>query len=137
MIETIFDVLSDNPNSMSEMDPSDFSIASYCGDSSRWTDTDNIPDIVEIYFSNTTNINNETMWQEYLSNTSTGSLFQNYAWCREYYHDLNANNSSASENWTQKAFNPFVSYNLPPTIVKYSVTMSEFHFYFANATHIS
>ena len=89
----------------------------------KWTDTDadRIPDIVEIYFSNTTNIENETMWQEYLSNTSTGSFFQNYAWCREYYLDLNANNSSAAENWTQKAFNPFVSYNLPPTIVQYNV----------------
>jgi hypothetical protein len=48
-------------------------------------------------------------------------LFQNYAWCREYYLDLNANNSSAAENWTQKAFNPFVSYNLPPMIVQYNV----------------
>jgi len=85
------------------------------------TDTDRIPDIVEIYFSNTTNIENETMWEEYLSNTTTSSLFQNYAWCREYYHDLNANNSSAAENWTQKAFNPFVSYNLPPMIVQYNV----------------
>jgi hypothetical protein len=58
-----------------------------------WTDTDadRIPDIVEIYFSNTTNIENETMWQEYLSNTTTGSLFQNYAWCREYYLDLQKN----------------------------------------------
>ena len=50
-----------------------------------WTDTDSdgIPDIVEIYFSNTTNIDNKTMWQEYLNNTTTSSLFQNYAWCRE------------------------------------------------------
>ena len=104
-----------------------------------WTDTDadRIPDIVEIYFSNTTNIDNETMWQEYLSNTTTGSLFQNYAWCREYYLDLQKNNTSLAENWTQKAFNPFVSYNLPPTIVKYSVTMSEFHFSWGDAVTIS
>jgi hypothetical protein len=61
------------------------------------------------------------MWQEYLSNTTTGSLFQNYAWCREYYLDLQKNNTSLAENWTQKAFNPFVSYNLPPMIVQYNV----------------
>jgi len=98
-------------------------LGAYKQSSGGWTDTDadRIPDIVESYFSNTTNIENETMWQEYLSNTTTGSLFQNYAWCREYYLDLNANNSSAAENWTQKAFNPFVSYNLPPTIVGYDV----------------
>jgi len=76
MIETILDVLSDNPNSMSEMETSDFSIASYCGDSSRWTDTDNIPDIVEIYFSNTTNINNSRMWMDYTTNSNTASLFK-------------------------------------------------------------
>jgi len=94
-----------------------------------WTDTDadRIPDIVEIYFSNTTNIENETMWEEYLSNTTTGSLFQNYIWCREYYLDLQKNNTSLAENWTQKAFNPFVSYNLPPTIVGYDVHFTKRH----------
>jgi len=90
------------------------------------TDGDGIPDIVEIYFSNTTNIDNETMWQEYLKNTATGSLFQRYTWCRDYYHDLNASNSSAAENWTQKAFNPFVVCNLPPMITTFSAEVHEY-----------
>jgi len=94
-----------------------------------WTDTDadRIPDIVEIYFSNTTNIDNSRMWTHYTTNSNTASLFERYTWCRDYYHELNKTNSSAAENWTQKAFNPFVSYNLPPTIVGYDVHFTKRH----------
>jgi|GEM_PF-2417436 len=57
-----------------------------------WTDTDGdgIPDIVEIYFSNTTNIDNSTMWTNYITNSSTASLFERYIWCRDYYHEVTA-----------------------------------------------
>jgi len=90
----------------------------------KWTDTDadNIPDIVEIYFSNTTWIDNETLWQKMI--VSNG-LAGRYGWCREYYHELNASNSSLAENWTQKAFNPFVYNTMPPMVVSYSVTIEE------------
>jgi len=100
----------------------------YAQGNTIWTDTDGdgIPNIVEIYFSNTTNIDNETMWQEYLKNTATGSLFGRYTWCRDYYHDLNASNSSAAENWTQKAFNPFVVCNLPPMITTFTAEVHEY-----------
>jgi len=89
----------------------------------EWTDTDadNIPDIVEIYFSNTTWIDNETLWQEMIVNNG---LDGKYGWCRNYYQELNASNSSLAENWTQKAFNPFVYNNMPPMIVSYSVNIT-------------
>ncbi|MEM3567789.1 MAG: hypothetical protein QXS83_04410, partial [Thermoplasmata archaeon] len=89
-----------------------------------WTDTDsdNIPDIVEIYFSNITWIDNDTMWQQMRGDNGLGDA---YGWCRDYYHELNASNSSAAENWTQKAFNPFVQNTMPPMIVNYSVRMSD------------
>ena len=61
------------------------------------------------------------MWTNYITNSNTASLFGRYTWCRDYYHDLNASNSSAAENWTQKAFNPFVVCNLPPMITKFDV----------------
>ncbi|MGC8913858.1 MAG: hypothetical protein ACP5LE_08075, partial [Thermoplasmata archaeon] len=90
--------------------------------SGTWTDTDsdNIPDIVEIYFSNITNIDNNTMWNAYTTNSETSSVFLRYSWCRDYYKEINASNSSLAENWTQKAFNPFVVCNLPPMIVRFS-----------------
>ncbi|MGC8913880.1 MAG: hypothetical protein ACP5LE_08190, partial [Thermoplasmata archaeon] len=87
--------------------------------SGAWTDTDtdNIPDIVEIYFSNTTNIDNNTTWAQMCQRYSG---LANYQWCREYYWSINGSDASKAENWTQKAFNPFVVCNLPPMIVKFS-----------------
>jgi len=43
-----------------------------------WTDTDadRIPDIVETYFSNTTNINNSRMWMDYTTHSDTAFLFK-------------------------------------------------------------
>ena len=90
-----------------------------------WTDTDgdNIPDIVEVYFSNTTNIDNNATW-EHIIRTGFPWL-ANYQWCREYYWALNGSDSSKAENWTQKAFNPFVVCNLPPMITDFTVEAHE------------
>ncbi|MGC9060710.1 MAG: hypothetical protein ACP5JR_05720, partial [Thermoplasmata archaeon] len=71
----------------------------------------------EIYFSNITNIDNNTTWAQMCQ---TYSGFANYQWCREYYWSINGSDPSKAENWTQKAFNPFVVCNLPPMIVKFS-----------------
>ncbi|MGC9061138.1 MAG: hypothetical protein ACP5JR_07925, partial [Thermoplasmata archaeon] len=99
-------------------------LSAYKQPSGAWTDTDsdNIPDIVEIYFSNTTNIDNNTMWNAYTTNSETSSVFLRYSWCRDYYKEINASNSSLAENWTQKAFNPFVVCNLPPMIVRFAIS---------------
>ncbi|MEM4307862.1 MAG: hypothetical protein QXU48_02205 [Thermoplasmata archaeon] len=104
-----------------------------------WTDTDGdgIPDIVETYFSNISYIDRQEKWDE------TKQIYQwlaNYQWCRDYYLELNATAKdmskpeseredarSKAENWTQKAFNPFVVYNMPPTIAKWSASVREYH----------
>ncbi|MEM3493288.1 MAG: hypothetical protein QXD15_02905, partial [Thermoplasmata archaeon] len=62
----------------------------------------------------------------------------NYQWCRDYYLELNAtakdmskpesereDSRSKAENWTQKAFNPFVVCNLPPMITSFSAEAHE------------
>ncbi|MGB9636842.1 MAG: hypothetical protein ACPL1Y_06300, partial [Thermoplasmata archaeon] len=77
------------------------------------------PDIVEIYFSNITNIDNNTTWAQMCQNYSG---LANYQWCREYYWSINGSDRSKAENWTQKAFNPFVVCNLPPMIVKFTIS---------------
>ncbi|MEM3888157.1 MAG: hypothetical protein QXO11_06955, partial [Thermoplasmata archaeon] len=84
-----------------------------------WTDTDEdgIPDIVEIYFSNVSYIDNNSLWQQMIVSNGFAST---YGWCREYYQTLNASDPSKAENWTQKAFNPFVVCNLPPMITSFS-----------------
>ena len=91
-----------------------------------WTDTDGdgIPDIVEIYFSNTTNIDNNATWEHIIK--SGYSWITNYQWCREYYWALNGSDASKAENWTQKAFNPFVVCNLPPMITTFSAEVHEY-----------
>ena len=91
-----------------------------------WTDTDGdgIPDIVEIYFSNTTNIDNNATW-EHIIRTGYPWL-TSYQWCREYYWALNGSDPSKAENWTQKAFNPFVVCNLPPMITTFSAEVHEY-----------
>ncbi|MGC8913855.1 MAG: hypothetical protein ACP5LE_08060, partial [Thermoplasmata archaeon] len=53
------------------------------------------------------------------------SGFANYQWCREYYWSINGSDPSKAENWTQKAFNPFVVCNLPPMITEFSVEAHE------------
>jgi len=90
-----------------------------------WTDTDcdGIPDIVEVYFSNTTNINNNATWDHIIQ--SVYPWLANYQWCREYYWALNGSDTSKAENWTQKAFNPFVVCNLPPMITDFTVEAHE------------
>ncbi|MEM3413688.1 MAG: hypothetical protein QXE27_07085, partial [Thermoplasmata archaeon] len=81
------------------------------------TDEDGIPDIVEIYFSNVSYIDNNSLWQQMIVSNGFAST---YGWCREYYQTLNASDPSKAENWTQKAFNPFVVCNLPPMITSFS-----------------
>jgi len=90
-----------------------------------WTDTDgdNIPDIVEVYFSNTTNIDNNATW-EHIKSLYPG--IGSYQWCREYYWALNGSDPSKAENWTQKAFNPFVVCNLPPMITTFTAEVHEY-----------
>ncbi|MEM3738795.1 MAG: hypothetical protein QW204_03485, partial [Thermoplasmata archaeon] len=90
-------------------------LAAYKQTDGRWTDTDEdgIPDIVEIYFSNVSYIDNNSLWQQMIVSNGFAST---YGWCREYYQTLNASDPSKAENWTQKAFNPFVVCNLPPMV---------------------
>ncbi|MEM4307857.1 MAG: hypothetical protein QXU48_02180 [Thermoplasmata archaeon] len=84
-----------------------------------WTDTDEdgIPDIVETYFSNISYIDSDSLWRQMIVSNGFAST---YGWCREYYQTLNASDPSKAENWTQKAFNPFVVCNLPPMITSFS-----------------
>ncbi|MGC8913847.1 MAG: hypothetical protein ACP5LE_08020, partial [Thermoplasmata archaeon] len=96
-------------------------LSAYKQPSGAWTDTDmdSIPDIVEIYFSNITNIDNNTTWEQMCQRYSG---LANYQWCREYYWSINGSDPSKAENWTQKAFNPFVVCNLPPMIVRFAIS---------------
>jgi hypothetical protein len=53
-------------------------VQAYKQSGGSWTDTDAniIPDIVETYFSNTTNINNSRMWMDYTTHSDTAFLFK-------------------------------------------------------------
>ncbi|MEM3397149.1 MAG: hypothetical protein QXD64_07465, partial [Thermoplasmata archaeon] len=80
--------------------------------------------IVEIYFSNISYIDSDSLWHQMIVSNGFAST---YGWCRDYYQTLNASDPSKAENWTQKAFNPFVVYNMPPTIAKWSASVREYH----------
>ncbi|MEM3567860.1 MAG: hypothetical protein QXS83_04780, partial [Thermoplasmata archaeon] len=99
-------------------------LRAYRQSSGAWTDTDSdgIPDIVEIYFSNVSYIDSDSLWQQMVVSNGFAST---YRWCREYYQTLNASDPSKAENWTQKAFNPFVVCNLPPMITSFSAEAHE------------
>ena len=81
-----------------------------------WTDTDedNIPDIVEIYFSNVTRIENEPV------------PISDYQFAKDYYFKIKYDqNASNAENWTQKQFNAFVTENNPPIITTLGIETTE------------
>ena len=106
-------------------------LQAYKQSNGAWTDTDedNIPDIVEIIFSNTTLL--DTEWrttqpslggkspEQYLLDNN---LYTSYGWARDYYINLKTyQNASIAENWTQKQFNAFVTENNPPIITAFSI----------------